>query len=180
MIFLEDDAIILRPLELIDAEGNYPAWLNDAKTCVGNDHHRMPYSRRDAEDYIAGASDSSDSIVLAIVNKSGGQHVGNISLQDINWFSRSAELAVVIGEADSRGGGIGFRASCLLIDHGFVELNLHSIQCMTFSNNSAMIGLAKNLGMKHVGSFREAAYKNGQYLNVEIFDLLRSEYSPSS
>ena len=179
MIFLEDSAIILRPLELSDAEGNYPAWLNDAKTCVGNGHHRMPYSRRDAEDYISGVNDSSDSIILAIVEKSSDQHVGNISLQDICWFSRSAELAILIGEADCRGDGIGFRASRLLINHGFMELNLHSIQCMTFSNNNAMIGLAKKLDMKHVGCLREVAYKNGKYLNVEIFDLLRSEYSPS-
>ena len=44
------------------------------------------------------------------------------------------------------------------------------------SVNAAMIGLAKKLGMKYVGSLRESVFKHGNYLDVEIFDLLRSDW----
>jgi len=180
MTFLEDDVIILRPLEASDADGAYPEWLNDKQTCVGNGHHRIPYSRSNARDFISNVNGSPDSIVLAIIKKDAQKHVGNLALQDICWFSRSAELAIIVGEDEGRGNGIGFRASTLLIDHGFTELNLRSIICKTFSSNSAMIGLAKKLGMKRVGLLREAAFKNGQYLGVEIYDLLRSDYHAHS
>jgi len=176
MIFLEDDAIILRPLELNDALGLYPGWLNNKETCVANGHHRMPYSRRDAEAYITSVSDLTDALVLAIVYKSSQQHVGNISLKDICYYSRSAELAILIGESKVRSNSVGYRASKLIIDHGFMQLNLHSINCKTFSNNKGMVGLAKKLGMKYVGCLRESSFKNGKYVNVEIFDLLKKEY----
>ena len=42
MIFLQDDVIILRPLDVTDADGDYPTWLNDEITCAGNGHHRIP------------------------------------------------------------------------------------------------------------------------------------------
>ena len=176
MIFLQDEEIILRPLELTDSQGNYPAWLNDNDTCHANSHHRMPYSRSDAATYITSVSDRNDALVLAIVKKDSQQHVGNISLKDVCYYSRSAELAILIGESEGRNSGIGYRASRLIIDHGFMQLNLHSVNCKTFSNNEAMVGLAKKLGMKYVGCFRESSFKNGQYLNVEIFDLLKKEY----
>jgi len=176
MIFLQDDVIILRPLEITDADGDYPAWLNDETTSMGNGHHRMPYSRANARDFISTTNESSDAIVLAITRKNNNKHVGNIALKDICWFSRSAEIAIIIGEPDGRNNGIGFRASKLLINHGFIALNLHSIKCQTFLNNAAMIGLAKKLGMKYVGSLRESVFKHGNYLDVEIFDLLRSDW----
>ena len=179
MIFLQDEELILRPLESADSQGNYPVWLNDTDTCQANSHHRMPYSRSDAATFIASVSDLSDALILAIVKKDSQKHVGNISLKDICYYSRSAELAILIGESEGRNSGIGYRASKLIIDHGFMQLNLHSVNCKTFSNNEAMVSLAKKLGMKYVGCLRESSFKNGQYLNVEIFDLLKEDYLAS-
>ena len=107
MIFLEDEVINLRPLDVADVEGDYPTWLNDKATSMGNRHHRLPYSRANAIDFINGISDASDSIILAIINKQNEKHVGNISLQDICWISRSAELAIIIGDSAGRNHGIG-------------------------------------------------------------------------
>tara|TARA_Y100001934_G_C12286133_1_gene742417 strand:- start:722 stop:1264 length:543 start_codon:yes stop_codon:yes gene_type:complete len=176
MIFLEDEDINLRPLDVSDAEGDYPTWLNDKATSMGNRHHRLPYSRVNAIHFIKSIGDASDSIVLAIINKKNKKHVGNISLQDICWISRSAELAVMIGDSAGRNRGIGYRASKLIVTHGFTALNLHSIRCKTFATNDAMIRLAKKLGMNHVGSLRESEFKNGRYLGVEIFDLLKKDW----
>ena len=175
MIFLQDDVIILRPLDVTDADGDYPTWLNDEITCAGNGHHRIPYTRGDARAFVETTRESSDSIVLAIEKKNGNKHVGNIALQDICWYSRSAELAIIIGDVSGRNNGVGFRASQLIINHGFMELNLHSIICRTFSNNTAMIALAKKLGMQRVGSLRKSVFKDGHYLDVEIFDLLKND-----
>ena len=176
MIFLEDEVINLRPLDVADVEGDYPTWLNDKVTSMGNRHHRLPYSRANAIDFINGISDSSDSIILAIINKQNRKHVGNISLQDICWISRSAELAIIIGDSAGRNHGIGYRASKLIVNHGFTALNLHSIRCKTFSTNDAMISLAKKLGMHYVGNLRESEFKNGRYVGVEIFDLLIKDW----
>ena len=174
--FLEDEVLLLRPLELEDADRDYPTWLNNMETSRGNSHHRFPYSRDQARNYIKKANQSESDLILAIVQKDSGQHIGNISLLDINWHSRSAKFAILIGDKKTRGIGIGYRAGTLLLNHGFRELNLHRIFCGTHSNNLAMRSLAIKLGMQSVGTLRQSVYKNNEYLNEDLFDILQTEY----
>ena len=176
MNFLEDGEIILRPLELSDAEGDYPNWLNDMETSKGNSHHRFPYSRDEAREYIQNARVSENDVILAIVERCSGKHIGNIALLDICWFSHSAKFAILVGSSTARGKGIGFRAGKLVLAHGFMSLNLHRIYCGTYVTNVAMNSLAKKLGMTLVGTLRESAYKDGLYLGENLFDILRPEY----
>ena len=176
MKFLEDGEIILRPLELSDAEGDYPNWLNDMETSKGNSHHQFPYSRDEAREYIQNARVSENDVILAIVEKDSGKHIGNISLLEICWFSHSAKFAILVGAPTARGKGIGIRAGKLILEHGFTSLNLHRIYCGTYGTNIAMNSLAKELGMTLVGTLRESAYKDGQYLDENLFDIRRPEY----
>jgi len=64
----------------------------------------------------------------------------------------------------------------MILEHGFTSLNLHRIYCGTYGTNIAMNSLAKKLGMTLVGTLRESAYKDGQYLDENLFDILRPEY----
>ena len=101
MNFLEDGEIILRPLELSDAEGDYPNWLNDMETSKGNSHHRFPYSRDEAREYIQNARVSENDVILAIVEKDSGKHIGNSFIKNIettfkNWKPREKYTLEVI------------------------------------------------------------------------------------
>ena len=82
--FLSGARIYLRNLERSDVEGNYGYWLNDPEVCRFNAHHRFPYAKGDLADYIEGLRGADDRLVLAIIDREGDQHVGNISLQSID------------------------------------------------------------------------------------------------
>jgi RimJ/RimL family protein N-acetyltransferase len=173
--FLVGKALYLRPLSVDDADGPYPGWLNDANVCRGNSHHVYPYAREAAIEYIERAANSHEDLILAIVLKTGDRHIGNIALQRIHWVSRSAEFAILLGDTGQWGKGYGLEAARLLIHHGFSSLNLLRIACATFEANVAMRKLAAALGMKEEGIRRQAAYKDGRYLDVIEFGLLRDE-----
>jgi RimJ/RimL family protein N-acetyltransferase len=175
-LFIGGSTIYLRPLEINDANGKYPSWLNDNEVCMGNSHYIFPNTKKATIEYIALVSNSRDAIVLAIVENDTNQHIGNISLQNINLISRSAEFAIMIGDKKSWGKGYGEEAASLLIKHGFNNLNLHRIYCGTFENNIGMQKLAEKLNMKHVGRQRQAAYKDGNYIDILQYDLLRMEF----
>lgn len=174
--FLEGDRIYLRPLEESDANGPYPSWLNDALVCQGNSHHVYPYSRRQASGFIQHAYDANSDIILAIILKETDQHIGNIALQRINLIYRCADLSWLLGDQEQWGKGYGLEAGRLLLAHGFSALNLHRIGCATFDTNTAMRKLAQTLGMTQEGVRRQAAYKEGQYLDVVEFGILREEF----
>ncbi|MBI3524682.1 MAG: GNAT family N-acetyltransferase [Betaproteobacteria bacterium] len=174
--FLEGQRLYLRALADKDADGDYPAWLNDAEVCRGNSHHVFPYSREAALDYIRQTRQSTTSLVLAIVVREDHHHIGNIALQSIHPIHRSAEFAILIGDKTGWGKGYGLEAGRLLCRHGFAALNLHRIYCGTFADNAGMIGLAHALGMKEEGRRRQAAFKDGKYIDIVEFGLLETDF----
>lgn len=175
--FLEGEKVFLRPLRAEDADGDYPGWLNDAEASQGNSHHVFPYSRQEALDYIGSASGRRDQIVLAIVDKACQRHVGNVSLQCINFIHRSAELAILIGDKGAWGKGIGFEACELLVEHGFKALGLRRIEFGTPETNIGMRRIGEKLGMKKEGVKRGAFFKDGRYCDVVLYGLLAEEHS---
>jgi RimJ/RimL family protein N-acetyltransferase len=159
-----------------DADGPYVSWFNDADTCRGNSHHVRPYSAADARAYIARVAAAPDQLVLAIVRREDGRHIGNIALQAINPVYRTAELSIMVGERDAWGQGYASEAARLLCDHGFRALNLHRIACGTFAGNGGMRRVAERLGMREEGVRRQAAFKDGAYVDVVEYGVLRAEY----
>lgn len=175
-LFLAGPRIYLRGLERSDVEGNYGFWFNDPNVCRYNAHHRFPYGTEELLQYVDGLSGSRDRLVLAIIDRDGGRHVGNISLQGIDPVERSAEFAIVIGEQSAWGKGFSKEAARLIIHHGFGTLNLHRIYLGTSTENLPMQRLALAMGFSLEGRRREALYKDYRYWDILEYGLLRQEW----
>lgn len=171
---LDDGIVSLRALHLKDAEGNYPNWLNNPEVTKYNSHGDIHYTKKMAEDYITFVQESKTQHVFAIIYEQN--HIGNISLQNIDYKNNSAEFAILIGEPLNYAKGIGFKAGKLLLTHAFNTLTLHRIYCGTSSKNVAMQKLALKLGMKEEGRRIQALYKNKEYVDVIEYGILRSQY----
>ena len=174
--FLNGQRVYLRALRDDDARGPYASWFNDEEVCRGNSHHIFPYTPEGALEYIRDVRTRRDLLVLAVVLRDGDRHIGNISLQSIDAISRSAEFAVVIGDRSTWGKGYGEEAAALIVAHGFRTLNLHRIYCGTFDGNQGMRKLAERLGMREEGRRREAAFKDGKFVDVIEYGILESEF----
>jgi len=174
--FLHGERIYLRTLTEEDAEGSYIQWLNDAGLCNYNSHHVFPYSKDSAVSYIKSSLGSRSSLILAVVVKNNNVHIGNISLQNINYISRNAEFAILLGEKDYLRKGYAKEAANLIVGHGFMELNLFRIYCGTSADNIPMQKLALSLGMREEGRRRSAMFKHGQYVDMLEYGLLKNEF----
>lgn len=174
--FLQTPRLDLRPLIAADADGPYLRWFNDPEVCRYNSHHIVPYRREDALSYVNYVSNSKTDLVLAIVQQSDERHIGNVSLQNINFIDRSAEFAIVLGERDCWGKGYSKEAAQALLHHGFTALNLHRIYCGTSVDNLPMQKLALHLKMKQEGVRRDSMFKHGRYVDVIDYGVLQMEY----
>ncbi len=174
MTFLESERLILRPLNEGDLIGNYPKWLNNQQIVEFNSHGRFPKTVDSLKEFIFNSNKSNNSIVLAIVDKSSKSHIGNISLQSINWIDRNAEIAFLLGEKDFWGKGVMFDAGQLLIKHAFFSLNLHRVYCGTSSENISMQKLALKLGMKQEGVRKEAIFNKGNYFDIIEYGIIKN------
>lgn len=174
--FLRDDKVALRALREEDVDGPYLDWLNDAQVCAGNSHHRFPYTRSAALDYVRDASADNSKLVLAVIARETERHIGNVALDAIHPLYRVAQFSILMGDTEYWGKGYAHAAAKLLLRHGFSALNLHRIECGTFASNTGMRKLALALGMQEEGVRRAAAWKDGKYLDVVEFGLLRGEF----
>ena len=173
---LEGAVIYLTPLSEADVSESYVEWLNDAVVCRDNSHGTIHNTRARTLDYVRSVQDSETTKAFAIRLKTTGKHVGNVSIQKIDPVNRSAELAILIGEKEAWGQGVGTDAYRLLIDYGFTELNLNRIYSGQTARNKAMIRVCEKVGMTQEGLLRQAMFKNGEYLDVVVHALLRDDY----
>jgi len=127
------------------------------------------------EDWYEWQAKDPNSVMYTIRVPSIAYHsVGICGLTSINFIAMHAEFSLYIAP-EMRRKGYAVKALKTLFDHGFKDLNLHSIWGETFENNPAF-GLFKSLGMKVDGKRREFYYKNGRYIDCHLISLLRSEW----
>ena len=166
--------VFLRALGEGDATPAYLDWLNDSEVLRYRAPKGFPSTMTSLRRWIEGIPDRGD-LVLAICDRHDGRHVGNISLNDIRWIHRSAELSIMMGAKDVWGRGYGGEAIDLLSTHGFRAMGLHRIWAE--SPNPAFKSVVRRLGWQHEGSKRKAFLLDGSFIDIECWGILAHEHT---
>jgi RimJ/RimL family protein N-acetyltransferase len=132
-----------------------------------------PYTEQDARRFLELAKEP-DKLWLAITLLSDGRQIGGIGLR-IEQEHQHAELGYWLG-VPYWGKGYGTEASRELLRYGFEELELHRIFASHFRQNPASGRILKKLGMKHEGCQREHLRKWDQFVDSELYGVLRREW----
>jgi RimJ/RimL family protein N-acetyltransferase len=66
-----------------------------------------------------------------------------------------------------------------MLKHGFDTLNLNRIALRVFKNNPRAIRSYEKAGFVHEGRLRQEHYQNGEYVDVFIMSILRTEWGDS-
>ena len=104
------------------------------------------------------------------------QLIGSIILKEIDWVSRSAVLGIFIGDADFREHGYGAEAVNLILEYGFRQLNLNSVQLEVLADNERAHRCYLKCGFKDAGRLREHVFVAGKYHDIIEMDILASEF----
>lgn len=71
--------------------------------------------------------------------------------------------------------GIMKEALLRVIDYGFTELRLHSIEGQLDANNKSSAGILEATGFVREGYFREDFFFRGHYIDTAVYSLLKKE-----
>lgn len=132
-----------------------------------------PYTEQDGRAFLEMASEPGK-LWLAITLRSDGRQIGGIGLRIEEQFQH-AELGYWLGVA-YWGKGYATEASRELIRYGFEDLKLHRIFASHFKHNPASGNILRKLGMKYEGCQREHLLKWDQFVDSELYGLLRREW----
>lgn len=172
---LETERLRLRPYSETDIAELLPliGTREVAATTLRIPH---PYSEADARGFLAMAQDP-DKIWLAITLRTDGRQIGGIGLR-LEARHQHAELGYWLGLA-YWGKGYATEAAREVVRYGFSELGLHRIFASHFGHNSASGKILRKLGMRHEGCQREHLLKWDQFVDSELYGLLRKEWEAS-
>ncbi|BAJ63298.1 GNAT family N-acetyltransferase [Anaerolinea thermophila] len=102
--------------------------------------------------------------------------IGNITLFDLSWVNRSAEVGILIGDKRFWNRGYGREAMRLMVQHAFETLNLNRVYLRVDVENIRGIKSYEQAGFVKEGILRQANYRNGKYSDMMVMSVLRSEW----
>ncbi len=112
-----------------------------------------------------------DKLWLAIMLRGDGRQIGGIGLR-IEQEHQRAELGYWLG-VPYWGQGYATEAAREMLRCGFEGLGLHRIFASHFGHNPASGKILKKIGMRHEGCQREHLRKWGQFVDSELYGILR-------
>ena len=171
--FIKGENIYMRPLLESDINESYLEWLNNPETNSYSRRKRFPYSFSEMVEFYKKSSNS-DITVLAIVDKKNNKHIGNISINEISWVDRSANIDILIGERSTWNKGYGKESISLIEKHAFLVLNMHHLTSR--SVNPSYVKIMKKLNWVNDGIFKKSIYINGSYLDLYHFSKYNDKY----
>lgn len=174
---LRGELVTLRPIRAEDAD------LIDAIIDADDDIARLTGSihasterprlgpiERVREIYAAWAR-ADDRLVLAIIDNTTGDLVGEAVLNDWDEANRSCGFRTFIGAA-GRGRGLGTEATRLIVAHGLTTMGLHRIHLEVYAMNPRARHVYEKVGFVHEGTGREALLFDGDWYDVHYLAIL--------
>jgi RimJ/RimL family protein N-acetyltransferase len=169
--------IRLRAVEREDVQ-KFHEWVNDPEV-TRNLGLYLPMSMQDETTWFEGLGKRDPNekpLAIEIRKGKAWKLIGNCGAFGIDTVNRSAELGIMIGAKEEWNKGYGSEAMTLLLQHGFETLNLHRLFLRVYEENVRAVRSYEKAGFVFEGKLRQAVYKHGNYDDVLIMSVLRSEW----
>ena len=101
-----------------------------------------------------------------------------MSLVPIDYINQSATFHIMIGDKEHQGKGLGTFATQEMLKHAFYNMNVHRVESEILEYNSRSKHVHEKCGFVYEGCKRNAVYKNGRFVNVLQYSVLRGDYFP--
>ena len=180
--FLVGERLYLRPLQESDVNEEYLSWLDDYEVTRYLETGRFPGSLVSVRKYLERFQHTTTDFLFAIIDLGSNSHIGNVTLNHVNWVDRIADTGLMIGRKKFWGKGYASEAWSLVIEYAFHRLGLRKIIAGAVVDNEASIGALKKLGFKIEGTLRRQVLVDGEYRDTVSLGLFRNEFckfSPS-
>jgi len=131
-----------------------------------------PYEETHAREFLDSVAKENE-LRLVMRLRSAGRLCGGIGLHP-QMEHRRAELGYWIGVPYWRN-GYATEAAQAVVRHGLEQFKLNCIFAAHFKQNVASGNVLRKIGMRHEGRLRQAVLKWGEFMDVELYSILREE-----
>ena len=119
-----------------------------------------------------------NNVSCGICLKKTNEFIGCIFLNEIDLQNRSGHVPAFIGEKKHWGKGYATDARILMLKYAFLERGLNRIWARVLEDNPGALKMLEKSGYKREGVFRQAAFKDGQFVNECLLAVLKEDFLP--
>jgi RimJ/RimL family protein N-acetyltransferase len=137
------------------------------------DRFPHPYTRRDAEEWLALTTGQQPPLNFAIVFQGGP--IGGIGLELYEDVLRGCgELGYWLGE-EHWGRGLATEAVRAVVPYAFEKLELRRLQALAYAANVASARVLEKAGFQLEGTLRRQVVKDGRVMDALLYSRLRDD-----
>lgn len=169
------EKVILRAIESGDRD-MFLEIINDPETEKMIGGLSFPVSSLEQELWIKNQV-GNKSMLRCVIAKKDRQEVGlgTVILSDIDYRNGVAQVHIKLSPKGARGQGLGSDALRAISGYAFDELRLNALYADILSYNEASRKLFSKCGFKRDGVLRQRVFKNGAYVDVFSYSLLKAD-----
>ena len=135
-----------------------------------------PVNQLEQEQWFNKISNSRSNYRFVAREKKTMKLVGVFRLDNLDHVNQSAQVGLDV-HPDFQSMGFGTHIYRYFFNLLFHDWNFHRLYLETLSNNNRARNLYEKLGMNFEGTLREAIFRNGKYIDVVVYSILRSEWN---
>lgn len=178
-IILENETVLLRPLQESDVENLLEISINEPET--------WEYSlvrangKANLENYIQIALQAREiktEIPFIVFDKKSGKYAGSTRFYDVNIGFKTLQLGYTWYGKQFRGTGLNKNCKFLLLQYAFETLGMERVEFRADNNNQRSIAAMKSIGCKVEGVLRSQMPTLGSELRRDsiVLSILRNEW----
>lgn len=169
LVFYEGKHVRLTALSAQDVrDSDWVGWFNDQAMSEHNQHHYFPVTL-DQQHEMLESFISSSKLQLGIVDRADPEQIcGVVSLSNIDWIHRNAEIAGIQARARTGANSALFlEAWSLMLKHGFQQFGLQKIYGGTFHPQVAQ-ALVRAFNFAVEGQQRRHIFRGGIFHDLTM------------
>ena len=176
---LEDESVLLRPLELTDVNNLLDISLNEPETWK---YSLVPADgKENLINYIQlaiKARENKTEFPFIVYDKKSGKYAGSTRFYDINFPFKTVQLGYTWSGKDFRGTGLNKHCKFLLLCFAFETLGMERVEFRADNNNERSIAAMKSIGCKVDGVLRSnmPTYQSDVRRDSIILSILKEEW----
>jgi len=166
----------LTPFTVKDISEEYISWLNNPNVNKFLEVRHCKQTLKTATEYVTGFYETREKYIWGIYTLED-KLIGTISLYDIDYFHKVAELGMMIGDTNYWGKSASDESLGLVINFAFSNLGLNRVIGGSYSTNMGMNFTYKKLGFSLEGVLRKNFLSiNEEYVDGYRWGLLAEEW----
>lgn len=178
---LENDNVLLRPLEILDIENLLHFSINEPELWQ---YSLLPASNEsELKHYIQVALEKRNlktDYPFIVFDKKTNSYAGSTRFYDIQLTNKCLQLGFTWYGKDYQGTGLNKNCKYLLLEFAFEKLSIERVEFRADNSNEKSIAAMKSIGCKIEGILRSNGVRpNGERRDSIILSILKTEWKKS-